>query len=337
MHSPIAYGKRAIPYPSKKKTVPNIKIGIDMMGGDYAPSEAVKGLAIYLNDDSKTSSVICIGNESQITPLMESCDIANNDRVQIVHAEEIIGYNEHPTKAFKEKPKSSIAIGFQLLATGQIDAFISAGNTGAMLVGAMYFIKPIEGVLRPTIPTLVPKLDGTTGLLLDVGLNADCKPEQLNQFAILGSEYAKCILEVQNPVVSLLNVGEEAEKGNLLCQATYPLLKENKQINFAGNIEGRDIFKNKADVIVCDGFTGNIVLKMAESFYEIAAHRQLEKDEFIHRFHYENYGGTPVLGISKPVVIGHGISNEKAFKNMIFQAESMIETGLCEKIKSVFS
>lgn len=315
----------------------NINIGIDMMGGDYAPSEAVKGLALYLNDDSKTSLIFCIGNEEEIHPLLESCDLAGDARVQVVHAPEAIGYNEHPTKALKEKTRSSISVGFHLLSTGKIDAFISAGNTGAMLVGAMYSIKTIEGVQRPTIPTLVPKLNGHTGLLLDVGLNADCKPEQLNQFAILGSEYAKNVLHIDQPRVALLNVGEEKEKGNLLCQATYPLLKENQRIHFTGNIEGRDLFKDMADVIVCDGFTGNIVLKMAESIYEIAAHRQLENDAFLRRLHYENYGGTPVLGIDKPVIIGHGISNDKAFKNMIIQAEQMVESDFCQKVKSVFS
>lgn len=308
-----------------------------MMGGDYAPSEAVKGLALYLNDDTIETLIYCIGSETEMVPLLQSHGIQYDERIEIVHAPEIIGYNEHPTKALREKQKSSIAIGFHLLSTGKIDAFVSAGNTGAMLVGAMYSIKTVDGVLRPTIPTLVPKLNGNTGLLLDVGMNADCKPEHLNQFAILGSQYAESVLDIENPRVGLLNVGEEAEKGNLLCQATYPLLKENKQINFIGNIEGRDLFKDKADVVVCDGFTGNIVLKMAESIYEIAAHRHLEDDEYLHRFHYENYGGTPILGIAKPVIIGHGISNDKAFKNMLIQAMQMAESDFCGKVKTDFA
>ena len=177
--------------------------------------------------------------------------------------------HEHPTKALKEKQKSSIAIGFHLLASGKIDAFISAGNTGAMLVGALFSIKALKDVIRPTISSIIPKSNGTTGLLLDVGLNADCKPEQLNQFAIMGSVYAQLILGIENPKVGLINVGEEEGKGNLLAQATYPLLKENKNINFTGNIEGRDVLIDKADVMICDGFTGNIILKMAESLYGI--------------------------------------------------------------------
>ncbi|MDR0794097.1 MAG: phosphate acyltransferase PlsX [Chitinophagaceae bacterium] len=311
-------------------------IGIDMMGGDYAPHEAVKGLQFYLSGNAEKDTIFCIGKKEELNTLFKEYNLLDNARVCIIDAPEIIGYNEHPTKALKEKTQSSIAIGFHLLATGKIDAFISAGNTGAMLVGAMYSIKAIKGVLRPTIPTIVPKLNGQTGLLLDVGLNADCKPEHLNQFAVLAGLYADLMLNINTPRVGLLNIGEEDGKGNLLAQAAYPLLKENKLINFIGNIEGRDIFKNKADVIVCDGFTGNIVLKMAESIYDIALHQQLQNDAFLKRFHYENYGGTPVLGVAKPVVIGHGISNAKAFGNMIVQARKMLETNLCEKIKNAF-
>ena len=311
-----------------------MNIGLDMMGGDFAPLEAIKGLQLFLQQQSSnTTTIFCIGNNEQVEPLLKEYGISN---VQTVHAEEVIGYHEHPTKALKEKQKSSIAIGFYLLATGKIDAFISAGNTGAMLVGAMFSIKSIEGVLRPTIATIIPKTNGTTGLLLDVGLNADCKPENLNQFATLGSLYAKHILDIAEPKVGLLNVGEEEGKGNILAQATYPILKENSDIHFVGNIEGRDIFNEKADVMVCDGFTGNIVLKMAESFYDIAQQRNLHNDTYLSRFHYENYGGTPVLGVAKPVIIGHGISNAKAFKNMILLAEKMIESNLCSTMKASF-
>lgn len=313
-----------------------MNIGIDMMGGDFAPLEAVKGLKLYLSTSTPAASLYLIGDETLVNPLLEEHQVASPN-LHLVHAPEVIGYHEHPTKALKEKQRSSIAIGFHLLATGKIDAFISAGNTGAMLVGAMYSIKPIAGVARPTISTIIPKLKGATGLLVDVGLNADCKPEQLNQFALLGSLYAQHILNINNPTVGLMNVGEEEGKGNILAQATYPLLKENTQINFIGNIEGRDIFQDKADVMVCDGFTGNIILKLAESLYDIAVERNLSSDSYFSRFHYENYGGTPVLGVAKPVIIGHGISNAKAFMNMIALAEKMIETDLCGKMTSSFS
>jgi phosphate acyltransferase len=313
-----------------------MNIAIDMMGGDFAPLEAVKGLQQYMSGNSAPATIFCVGEETQLRKLLDEHQVISPN-IHVVHAPEVIGYNEHPTKALKEKQKSSIAIGFHLLATGKADAFISAGNTGAMLVGAMFSIKAIEGVQRPTIATVIPKMNGKTGLLLDVGLNADCKPEHLDQFATLGSLYAKNILGIDEPKVGLMNVGEEEGKGNVLAQATYPLLRENAQVKFIGNIEGRDVFNDKADVMVCDGFTGNVILKMAESFYEIARHRNFHTDEYLQRFHYENYGGTPVLGVAKPVIIGHGISTATAFWNMIRLAERMIETDVCAQMKNSFS
>lgn len=312
-----------------------MNIGLDMMGGDFAPLEAVKGIRLYLNNPNNSVNIYCIGDENLVQPLVKEHQLSSPN-LHFIHAPETIGYHEHPTKALKEKQNSSIAIGFHLLATGKIDAFISAGNTGAMLVGAMFSIKAIEGVSRPTIATIMPKLNGQTGVLLDVGLNADCKPEVLNQFALLGSLYAEHILGISNPSVGLVNVGEEEGKGNILAQATYPLLKENHQIHFIGNIEGRDFFKDKADVMVCDGFTGNIILKMAESIFDIAKERNLTNDAYLNRFHYENYGGTPVLGVAKPVIIGHGISNDKAFFNMIALAEKMISSNICHKMAASF-
>ena len=311
-----------------------MNIGLDMMGGDFAPLEAVKGLQSYLSENDHAAALFCIGDEAIVKPLLEEYRVVSPN-LHLIHAPEVIGYHEHPTKALKEKQRSSIAIGFHLLATGKIDAFISAGNTGAMLVGSMFSIKAIEGVLRPTISTIIPKINGGTGVLVDVGLNADCKPEQLNQFAILGSLYAQYVLNISNPRIGLMNVGEEEGKGNMLTQATYPLLKENTHINFIGNIEGRNVFDDKADVVVCDGFTGNIILKLAESVYDLTQQRGI-KDDYFSRFHYENYGGTPVLGVAKPVIIGHGISHARAFKNMILVAEKMIESELCAKMTEEF-
>ncbi|MBS1730854.1 MAG: phosphate acyltransferase PlsX [Bacteroidetes bacterium] len=311
-------------------------IAIDMMGGDFAPLEAVKGIAQFLPENENPPHLLCLGDEATLNELFALDGLSNHPFIKILHAPEVIGYNDHPAKALKEKQKSSITIGFQLLAKNEVDAFISAGNTGAMLIGAMLMLKPVEGVLRPTIGTIIPKLDGSTGIMLDAGLNTDCKAEHLNQFAILGSLYAQYMLQIQKPKVALLNVGEEEEKGNLLTKAAYPLLKENNQINFIGNVEGRDLFTGNSEVIVCDGFTGNVVLKMAESFYSIAKERHFEKDEYMSRFQYENYGGIPVLGISKPVIIGHGISNSKAFHNMIGVAQLMVETKLTEKIGEAF-
>lgn len=312
-----------------------MNIALDMMGGDFAPLEAVKGAADYLTGDTNDIHLTLIGDEALIKTHLADFPIAA-EKYSIVHAAEVIEMNEHPTKALKEKQQSSIAIGFHLLATGETDAFISAGNTGAMMVGSLFSIKPIEGVLRPTIGAYMPREDGTLGLLVDVGLNADCKPENLNQFAILGSLYAKYILNFEDPRVGLINLGEEEGKGNILTQATYPLLKENQQIHFVGNIEGRDILGTRADVLVCNGFTGNVVLKMAESFYDISKRRNIQ-DEHFKRFNFEQYGGVPVLGVSKPVIIGHGISHALAFKNMIRIAQRMLETDLLTKMQESFT
>ncbi|MFN5335044.1 MAG: phosphate acyltransferase PlsX, partial [Bacteroidota bacterium] len=268
-------------------------IGIDMMGGDYAPQEALLGVDLFLSEPFYRAKLKLIGDESLIRAHYPRLP----DSVTIIPTTEVIGMNEPPTRALREKPNSSMSVGFSLLAKGEIDAFISAGNTGAMMVGVFYSIKAIEGVLRPTISTVIPKVQGGYGLVLDVGLQADCKPENLLQNAILGSIYAQNILEIEQPAVGLVNIGEEEGKGNLLAQATYPLLKENKLINFIGNVEGREIFTGQADVMVCDGFTGNVILKMGESIFDIAKARQLHEDDYLQRFNFETYGGTPILGV----------------------------------------
>jgi glycerol-3-phosphate acyltransferase PlsX len=307
-------------------------IGIDMMGGDYAPQEALLGVDLFLSEPLYRAKLKLIGDEAQIRAHYRRIP----DAVTIIPTTEVIGMHEPPTKALREKPHSSMSVGFSLLAKGEIDAFISAGNTGAMMVGVFYSIKAIEGVLRPTISTVIPKVQGGYGLVLDVGLQADCKPENLVQNAILGSIYAQNILEIEQPAVGLVNIGEEEGKGNLLAQATYPLLKENKLIHFVGNVEGREIFTGHADVMVCDGFTGNVILKMGESIFDIARARQLHEDDYLQRFNFETYGGTPILGVDKPVIVGHGISTARAFKNMILLAIKMIETRLLEKMKEKF-
>ncbi|HEY4154080.1 MAG TPA: phosphate acyltransferase PlsX [Puia sp.] len=312
-----------------------MNIAFDMMGGDFAPGEVLKGIRDYLADHSAQAFLLLIGDEAVLKPLLDEYPLSPKT-YKIVHASEVIGMHEHPLKALKEKQQSSIAIGFHLLSAGKADAFISAGNTGAMLIGSLYTIKPIEGIQRPTIATIVPRENGKTGLLLDVGANADCKAEHLNQFAVLGSLYAQHILGIDNPRVGLINIGEEEGKGNVLAQATYPLLKTNPQINFIGNIEGRDIFNDSADVMVCEGFTGNIILKLAESLHEVIGRQQI-KNEYFDRFNFEDYGGTPVLGVNKPVIIGHGISHAKAYRNMLLLAEKMIESKLLEKMSESFA
>lgn len=309
-----------------------MNIGIDTMGGDFAPVEALRGIKKYLSaSENNNVRLFLFGDADRLKRLIAE-EAIPGEKLVLVTTSQVIGMQEHPTKALKEKTDSSIAVGFQHLAKQQTDAFISAGNTGAMLVGAAFTLKPVEGIIRPVISSVIPKQNGGTGIILDVGLNADCKPEQLNQFATLGTIYARHILEITDPKVGLINVGEEEGKGNLLTQSTYPLLKENKNINFVGNIEGRDVFNEKADVMVCDGFTGNVILKLAESLFDIAQTENI-RNRYLDRFNFEIYGGTPVLGIEKPVIVGHGISKASAFANMIHVAEKMLQTNVLQKLK----
>lgn len=312
-----------------------MKVAIDILGGDFAPNATVGGAILAKKELNSSISVVLLGNEPEIVSKLKERG-EDPSQYEIVHAPDVIGMGEHPTRALAQKPNSTIAVGFGLLKSGAIDAFASAGNTGAMLVASMYTVKAIPGVIRPCITTILPKESGGKGLILDVGANADCKPDVLYQFGILGSIYAKNVYGIENPKVGLLNIGEESEKGNLVAQAAHGLMKDSKDFNFIGNVEGRDLFNDMADVIVCDGFTGNVVLKEAEAFYSIIRRRGW-RDEYIDRFNYENYGGTPILGINSSVVIGHGISNEKAIKNMILLAKDVAEAKLSEKIKDAFN
>ncbi len=312
-----------------------MKIGLDVLGGDYAPKSTILGAIEAQKVLQNDQRIVLFGDEEEMRKSIEATG-ADPSLFDYVHAPENISMHEHPTKAITQKPNSSVAKGFELLKTGEIDSFSSAGNTGAMLVGAMFSVKTIPGVLRPAIATNVPKLKNGYGILLDVGANADCKPETLNQFALLGSLYAEHIYGKNNPKVALLNIGEEEEKGNILTIATYPLLKSNSKINFIGNAEGRDLFSDHADVFVCDGFTGNVVLKLAESFYVVTLKKNI-KDEFFDRFNYERYGGSPILGVNAPVIIGHGISSPEAIKNMVLLSKEMVESKFIDKIRSAFN
>lgn len=303
------------------------------MGGDYAPDAVLEGIELVLPELNDDVELVLIGDEGEIEKFTNEKNLTRG--FSVVHASQVITMSDSPTKAFGQKPQSSIAIGFYLLKEGKIDAFCSAGNTGAMLVGSLYSIKAIEGVQRPAITSLVPREDGGNSILVDVGANADCKPEVLHQFAVLGSIYSKAVYGIENPKVALLSIGHEKEKGNLVVQNTYPLLENNPNINFVGNIEGYDLFDESADVVVCDGFTGNIVLKACEAARKIMKRRNLN-DDYFERWDYENYGGTPVLGVHKPVLIGHGVSSPVAIKNMIKLSHSIVEHDLVEKIKSAF-
>ena len=309
-----------------------MRIGIDIMGGDYAPKKTIHGAFLAINELPPETEIFLFGKKTEIISELKSQNIPLN-KFQIIDCSETITMAEHPTKAFKSKPNSSIAKGFSYLAKGEIDGFSSAGNTGAIFVGGFYSVKAITGILRPAISTVIPREDGGVTVLLDVGANADCKADVLYQFGLLGSLFSQHVCKIKNPKVSLLNLGEERTKGNMVTQAAYNLMENNGDYNFIGNIEGRDIFNSAADVIVCDGFTGNIVLKEAEAFYNLISKRG-KMDNYFKRFNYENYGGTPILGLNKTVIIGHGISNEIAIKNMIILTKDVIEADLVTKINN---
>lgn len=311
-----------------------MKIGLDIMGGDYAPKATVLGAIEAYKSLSPDQKLVLIGDREVAEDILKQNN-AHPANFEFVHTTEVIGMGEHPTKAIVQKPNSSISLGFKMLKEGDIQAFSSAGNTGAMLVGGMFSVKTIPGVVRPAMTTIVPKLKGGLGILLDVGANADCKPDNLLQFGILGSLLAESVYDIKEPRVALMNIGEEEEKGNLLTQATYPLMKDTNLLNFVGNIEGRDLFNDTFDVAVCDGFTGNVILKLAETFYVITLKKGF-KDEFFDKFNYEQYGGSPILGLNAPVVVGHGISNPEAIKNMVLLSKNMVESNLIEKIKQAF-
>ncbi len=311
-----------------------MKIGLDIMGGDFAPKNCLDGAIMALDLLPQDVKIVLIGDIQKAKTYLKKQGVSE-DKFEFVNATETIKMGEHPTKALAQKPQSSISIGFKLLKENELQCFASAGNTGAMLVGAMFSVKAVPGVIRPCITSIVPKENGGYGIILDVGTNADCKPDVLYQFAILGSIFAKEVYKINNPKVGLLNIGEEPEKGNLVAQAAHSIMKDSKDFNFIGNIEASEAFGDKADVIVCEGFAGNVFLKTAEAFYSMIKKRN-RSDEYFDKFNYELYGGTPILGINSNVMIAHGKSTPLAFKNMIILCKDIVEANLNEKIKTEF-
>ena len=319
-----------------------MKIAVDAMGGYFAPEAIVEGVVMAAKDLSNDVTIVLVGNQPIIEDLLRkykytgSTTSADWEGIEIVHADEVVEMGEHPTRALSQKPNSSIGVGFKLLRDGQVDAFCGAGNTGAMHVGALFSIKAIEGIIRPCIAGFVPQVDGQYAIMLDIGANADCKPEMLEQFGEVGSIYAQYTLGIDKPRVALMNIGEEEQKGSVVVQATYQLLKNNPRINFIGNIEGGDLFRNQADVIVTDGFTGNILFKMGESLYTVTKEVGLSH-EFIDKTNYESVGGSPIVGVNGNVIIAHGISSPLAIKNMLSLAKRQVESNAYTKIAQALS
>lgn len=308
-----------------------MKIGLDVLGGDFAPKATMQGAIMAQKDLPATDQLVLIGDKEKILWFLKEENVSP-DKFEIVNAPDLIEMDEQPTKALINKPDSSISVGFKLLKHKEIHAFASAGSSGAMMVGAIYSVNTIQGIIRPSTPAYIPKEGGGSSVLIDVGTNPDAKPDVMYQFGILGSLFAEHVFHVRKPRVGLLNIGSEEKKGSLTTQSTYQLMKESKDFNFIGNVEGRELFRDNVDVIVCDGFVGNIVLKQVEAMYRVLVKRGI-RDSYLDRFNYENYGGVPILGVNSTVIVGHGISNANAIRRMVVMAKEVHDARLSTKIR----
>lgn len=326
----------------------DIVIALDVMGGDNAPREIIKGAveAAKLWD----IKIYLVGQTDLIKKELTRYDTHNFD-FEIVHASEIIEMDESPTKAIKRKKDSSIVKAINLVAEQKAQAFVSAGNTGACMTGSFFGLGRLKGIERPAIAAVLPTISHTPAVLLDAGANSDCEPEMLIQFAQMGSIFSSKVIGIEHPRVGILNIGGEASKGNTLALNTYRLLKENDYgLNFVGNVEGRDVFLGECDVIICDGFTGNVTIKVAEGVAKMLI--GILKDELGHgsrnkigaalakpafqrlkkRIDYEEYGGSLLLGVNGIVVIAHGSSNDSAIKNAIRVGMESVKKDVTSKI-----
>lgn len=325
-----------------------MKIAIDAMGGDYAPQEIVKGV-IQASRDT-TAELVLVGQEENIKTELANYNY-NPEQINVEPASQIITMDESPTRALRRKKDSSIVIGSDLVADNQVDAFVSAGSTGAVMAAATFNIGRIKGVKRPAIGTVFPALKGQT-LLLDAGANVDSKAENLAQQALMGHVYMKEVFSITKPRIGLLSIGEEKKKGNKLTKAAYELLAAEDKIDFAGNAEGRDIFTGEFDVIVCDGFVGNVVLKTVEglagTIFKLVKN-EVQKNWLTkigglflkpvlksvkQKMDYTEYGGAPLLGVDGVTIISHGSSNAKAIANAVKNAEEAATVNLPQLIKA---
>jgi len=325
-----------------------MKIALDAMGGDYAPEEVVKGAILALQE--RDLEIILLGDIGKLKDELMKYTY-RKDKLSVIDCKEYIETGEFPLNAVRSKRDSSIVVGMKLIKNNQADAFISAGNSGAVMAAALLELGCVPEIRRPTIAAILPSMKGKV-LLLDVGANVDCKPEHLPQFALIGSKYAKYILGIENPKIGLLNIGEEENKGNKFAQNAYKNLK-NANVNFAGNIEGKDIFKGKVDVVVCDGFTGNILLKSSEGLAkfllttinsmiisQLPQNQEMDKLKqyflnLVKMTDYTEHGGSPLLGVNGLCFICHGRSKAKTFKNAILNTGKFVDANLVEHFKEI--
>lgn len=320
-----------------------MRIAVDGMGGDNAPKAIIDGIYIALEEFSDLE-VVLYGHEEKLNPYLKT-----HDRLSVVHCEEVVEGDDDPARAVRRKKDSSMAKVLDAVANGEADAGLSAGNTGALMAGGLFKVGRIDGVQRPALATTLPTLDGKGFLMLDLGANADAKPEHLVQYAIMGDIYAKKVRGLQNPSIGLLNIGTEEKKGNEVTKASFNLLNE-VNFNFKGNVEARELLNGVADVVVTDGFTGNMVLKTIEGT-AIAMFDMLKtaftsstkaKVGYVlsknglrtmkHTMDYSEYGGAALFGLKAPIIKAHGSSNERAIYNAIRQAHTMVKHQVCETI-----
>lgn len=331
-----------------------MRIVVDAMGGDFAPKNVIVGTLDALKESNGRFQVILTGDQEVIKTELAAAGAGDSLPLTIHHTSQVITMEDSAATAVKGKPDSSIVVGLGLCAKGQADGFLSAGNTGAVMAASTYILGRIPGVSRPTISAFFPRRPHGHNCILDVGANVDCKAEHLVQFALMGTIFMKEMFGVENPRIGTLSIGEEETKGNDLTRETHKLLKESR-LNFVGNVEGRDLFTDQADVYVCDGYTGNIILKFAESIGHFLGH-QFKKQmaemalppeqqmlvggvlkKTMQSFDYEEFGGVPLLGVNGVSIIGHGGSSPKAIKNMIYEAEKMAKLGVNKKIQDAIS
>ena len=329
-----------------------MKIAIDIMGTDHGPKELVLGAVNAVK--KYDCEVVLVGDEEVAKEWLGKYNALDNQRIKIQHASQVINMDEHPAIAVKSKKDASIVVASKMLRAGECDALVSAGSTGAASVAAVLCVGRIKGVERPAIATPFPNQNGTT-VVLDSGSMVDAKPINLVHSAIMGSVYAEKLLNLKNPKVGLLSVGEEETKGNEQTLATYPLLKETKQINFKGNVEGRDITNGSVDVVVCDGFVGNVVLKVTEGTATLLFKmiKSTFKSDFLGmiigmlakpflrriygRINYEEFGGCLLLGVKGITVISHGRSSSYAIKNAVRVAKNAVESGVNTTISEIIA
>lgn len=317
-----------------------MRIALDAMGTDGAPLSEIAGAASALKDLDGDIEILLVGDQGILEPALDAEPDVPRDRISIVHAPDRIAPGESPASAIRKKPNSSIALGIRLQKEGKADAFVSAGSTGAVMAASLVLLRPLPGVDRPAIGTLLPTAE-RPALMLDAGANIDCRPHHLVQFARLGTIYAQDLMGVAAPRVGLLNIGEEPEKGDELAVEAHALLRESG-LNFIGNVEGRDIIRGACDVLVCDGFVGNVLLKFYESVAGLVIQllrkelrrkgTDLELDEVFRVLDYAEYGGAPLLGVNGVSIICHGQSTPKAIRNAIGVAARAVRSRMVSHI-----